>query len=123
MGAATIQQMADRVSGLLGERLGVKGKGLADRLRQAGNRLPSGIRAEARYLDTAAAQARNPKLLVQIDDRRVAEAYDACVTYLASVDRAARRKALLMGIASSIAFSIFAVGLLVLAVLYLRGFI
>jgi hypothetical protein len=123
MSAVTIQQMADRVAALLQDRLGVKGKDLAEKLRRAGRRLPTAIRAEARYLDTAAAQAQNPRLMVQIDDARVAEAYDACVKYLNGVNRAARRRALLLNMLTSVAFSLFAVGLLLLAFLYWRGLI
>ncbi len=121
MSAVTIQQMADRVAALMQERLGVRGKDLAEKLRRSGRRLPGGVRAEARYLDTAAMQARNPRLLVQIDEARVAEAYDACVKFLNGLDRAERRRAMLMGMLSSAAFSIFAVGVLLAAVLYWRG--
>jgi hypothetical protein len=85
--------------------------------------VPSAIRAEARFLDTAARQAQNPKLLVQIDDGRVAEAYDACLKFLNEVNRAERRRAMLLSMLTSVAFSIFAVGVLVLAVLYWRGLI
>ena len=123
MSAVTIEQMANRVAALLEERLGVKGKGLSEKLRKAGGRLPSSVRAEARYLETATLQAQNPKLLMQIDDNRVAEAYDACVKFLATVNPGAKRRAMLMGMASSAAFSIFVVGLLVMAVLHWRGFI
>jgi hypothetical protein len=123
MSAVTIQQMADRVAALMQERLGVRGKDLAEKLRRAGRRVPSAIRAEARFLDTAARQAQNPKLLVQIDDGRVAEAYDACLKFLNEVNRAERRRAMLLSMLTSVAFSIFAVGVLVLAVLYWRGLI
>ncbi len=123
MSVVTIQQMADRVAALLEEKLGVKGKGLSEKLRKAGGLLPSSVRAEARYLDSAALQAHNPKLLMQIDDGRVAAAYDACVKFLSAVNPGAKRRAMLMGIASSAAFSLFVVGLLVLAVLRWRGFI
>lgn len=123
MGAVTIEQMANRVSGLIEDRLHIRGKGLAEKLRKAGRSLPTAIRAEARYLETAAVQAQNPKLLMQIDEARVAEAYDACVKYLTSVNPSAARRAAVMGAASSIAFILFTVGLLVFAVLYLRGLI
>ena len=123
MGAVTIQQMADRVSALLEQKLGVRGRTLDERIRKARWRLPRAIRAEARFLETAAAQAQHPKLRVQIDEGRVARAHDACVRFLQSVDRAARRRAMLLGMASSVAFSIFSVGVLVLVVLYWRGFI
>jgi len=121
MGAATIQQKADRVAALMAKQLHVRGTTLSDTLRKGAGKLPKAVRAEARFLETAAAQAQHPKLLVQIDDRRVAQAYDACVRFLTGVDRKARRRAMLAGMVSSIAFSLFAVGVLFLAVLYWRG--
>jgi formylmethanofuran:tetrahydromethanopterin formyltransferase len=77
----------------------------------------------AASMPAAAAQAQHPKLMVQIDDGRVAQAYDACVRFLNGVDRKARRRAMLAGMASSIAFSLFVVGVLFLAVLYWRGLV
>jgi hypothetical protein len=121
MGAATIQQKADRVAALMAKQLHVRGMTLSDTLRKGAGKLPKAVRAEARFLETAAAQARHPKLLVQIDDGRVAQAYDACVRFLTGVDRKARRRAMLAGMVSSIAFSLFVVGVLFLAVLYWRG--
>ncbi len=53
----------------------------------------------------------------------MAEAYDACLKFLNEVNRAERRRAILLSMLTSAAFSIFAVGLLVLAVLYWRGLI
>lgn len=121
MGAATIQQKADRVAALMAKQLHVRGTTLSDTLRKGAGKLPKAVRAEARFLETAAAQAQHPKLLVQIDDGRVVQAYDACVRFLTGVDRKARRRAMLAGMVSSIAFSLFAVGVLFLAVLYWRG--
>jgi hypothetical protein len=123
MGAATIQQKADRVAALMAKQLHVRGTTLSDTLRKGAGKLPKAVRAEARFLETAAAQAQHPKLLVQIDDGRVAQACDACVRFLNNVDRKARRRAMLAGMASSIAFSLFVVGVLFLAVLYWRGFL
>ena len=123
MGAGTIQQMADRVAALMDEKLHVRGRTLSDTLRRGAGKLPKAVRAEARFLETAAAQAQHPRLMVQIDDARVGQAYDACVRFLNGVDRKARRRAMLAGMASSIAFSLFVVGVLFLAVLYWRGLI
>ena len=50
-------------------------------------------------------------------------AHDACVRFLTGLDRKARRRAMLAGMASSIAFSLFVVGVLFLAVLYWRGLV
>ena len=123
MGAGTIQQMADRVAALMDEKLHVRGRTLSDTLRRGAGKLPKTVRAEARFLETAAAQAQHPRLMVQIDDARVAQAYDACLRFLNGVDRKARRRAMLAVMASSIAFSLFVVGVLFLAVLYWRGLV
>jgi len=123
MGAATIQQKADRVAALMAKQLHVRGTTLSDTLRKGAGKLPKAVRAEARFLETAAAQAQHPRLMVQIDDGRVAQAYVACLRFLNGVDRKARRRAMLAGMVSSIAFSLFVVGVLFLAVLYWRGFL
>jgi len=123
MGAATIQQKADRVAALMAKQLHVRGMTLSDTLRKGAGKLPKAVRAEARFLETAAAQAQHPRLMVQIDDGRVAQAYVACLRFLNGVDRKARRRAMLAGMVSSIAFSLFVVGVLFLAVLYWRGFL
>lgn len=123
MGAVTIEQMANRVAGLMEERLHIRGKGLSEKLRRGGRALPRRVRSEAELLAASAVQAQNPRLLMQMDEARVAQAYDICVRHLGSIDAWGRRRALFMGVASSVAFSLFVVGALVLAVLAWRGFI
>lgn len=123
MSAVTIQQMADRVAGLLEERLRIRGTGLSEKLRKGGRLLPRKVRAAAEYLAQAAALAQNPKLLMQIDNGAVAEAYDQCLRHLGGVDAGDRRRGLIVGVAASIAFSVLVVTLLLGAVLYWRGFI
>lgn len=82
MSATTIQQMADRVAQLMEERRRLKGNGLADKLRRGGRSLPKRLRTNAAFLAEAEALARNPRLAVQIDPSRVAEAYDQCLSQL-----------------------------------------
>ncbi len=115
--------MADRVAALMQQRLQVGGTSLSEKLRRGGRALPRAVRSEAALLAEASRQAANPRLLPQIDRDRVARAHDICLGHLQGVDRAARRRAALMGVASSIAFSLFAVGLLALALLWWRGFL
>ena len=123
MGAATVQQMADRVAALMEERLSIRGKGLSAKLRKGGRLLPRKVREEAEFLAIAAERAQHPKLLLQMDQERLAAAYDHCVRHLGAIDTGARRRAALMGMASSIAFAIFATGLLVAGLLAWRGFL
>jgi hypothetical protein len=123
MGAVTIQQMADRVAGLLEQRLGVRGNGLAEKLKKGGRRLPRKVRGAADYLAEAAHMSQNPKLLLQVDENRVAEAYDICLKHLGGIDRGAARSGLWSGIWSSILLSLLAVALLVAGVLVWRGYL
>jgi hypothetical protein len=86
MGAVTIQQMADRVAELMEQRLRIRGKDLAEKLKKGGNRLPRDVRAAANHLAEAAHMSQNPKLLLQIDEGRVAECYDICVRHMGGSD-------------------------------------
>ncbi|MBK6467642.1 MAG: hypothetical protein IPL38_10810 [Rhodobacter sp.] len=121
MSAVTITQMADRVSALIEERLGVRGRSLEVKVRKAGRRLPRRVREAAGNLATAGEMAKNPKLLVRIDVGAVAEAYDVCLKHLGGVNRGERRKGLVLGMAASAAFSVLAVVVLVIGFLYWRG--
>ena len=121
MSAITIQQMADRVSDLVGERLRVKGATLQDRLTKAGRRLPRKVRNAGEALVQATQMVQSPKLLMQIDDGKVAAAYDICLKHLNTVNPTAARRGAILNIAASIAFSLLVVAALLVTVLYLRG--
>lgn len=123
MGATTIQQMADRVAGLMEERLAVRGTGLGGKLRRGRRRLPRRLRAEAQLLAEAADLARNPRLALRIDQERVAAAYDALVRHLGALGRAERRRAAALAMLRGVAFALLAVAGLVAAVLAWRGLI
>ena len=117
MSATTIQQMADRVAGLLEERLHIRGTGLAEKLKRGGRRLPRKVRQSALLLAQAAQMAQNPKLLIQIDEGKVAEAYDRCLRYLGPLGASGRRWFILQSMVAQIAFGLIVVigGALLLA--------
>ncbi len=123
MSAITIQQMADRVAALMEERLRLRGAGLEAKLKKGRRMLPRKVRLAAERLSQAASMAQNPRLLLQIDQEAVAAAYDTCLRHLGGLDVAGRRMTALINIAASIAFSVLVVGVLLLAVLYWRGFL
>lgn len=123
MTGVPIQQMADRVAGLMEERLRVRGTGLGEKLRKGGRLLPRRVRSAAEVLQTGAVMAQNPKLWAQVDQQSVAQAYDTCVRHLGGVNHKDRRKGAVVGVAASVAFSVLAVAVLLLAVLYWRGFV
>ena len=121
MGAITIQQMADRVAGLMEDRLRIKGNGLAEKLGRGGRRLPRKARVAAERLAEAAHMSQNPKLLLQVDEGEVAEAYDICLRHLSPLGASARRKGAMMSIFAQVAFGLIVVAGLVVLVLKMRG--
>ncbi len=123
MSRVTVQQMADRVSGLLEERLHVRGDTLDDKLRRAGRRLPRRVRDAGAALATATQMLGNAKLMYQVDDETVAVAYDICVRHLTTVNSGAARRGLILDMAARIAFALLVVAVLLVAVLYWRGLI
>jgi len=123
MSAVSIRQMADRVAGLLETRLRVRGNGLAEKLRRSGRRLPRAVRKAAAALAQAADQAENPRLMMQLDLEKLAADYDLCVRHLGGLGARDRRIGMLLDFAARLALIVLVVGGLVLAVLYLRGFL
>ena len=121
MSAITIQQMADRVAGLMEDRLGIRGKGLSEKLRRGGRSLPRTVRAQARELADLAERAKNPKLLVQIDQTRVAACYDTCVRYLSAQRAGSAGLQALVRITATVALGLLVMGGLVLMVQRLQG--
>jgi len=123
MGAASVQQMADRVAALLEERLRLRGDTLAAKLKAGRRALPKKIRMEAEYLAMAAEHARAPKLELQLDHERIAAAYDACLHYLKPLGAAERRRGMLLDIAARVALVVLVTAVLVLSVLVWRGYL
>ena len=122
MSAVAIQQMADRVSGLLEERLNLRGRDLSAKLRRAGRIMPRKVRDAAEILAVAAEKSKHPKLLGQIDMGQVADAYDACVRHLMTVDPAGRRRDLWAGMVGSVGFGVLGLILALIALLAWRGY-
>lgn len=123
MGAASIQQMADRVAALIEQRLRVRGQGLADRVKRAGRALPRKVRDAAGRLAQAAEMAQNPRLLLQIDEQKVAADYDTCLRHLSGISARDRRIGWLVNFGASTVVTLLAVAALALAFLYWRGLV
>lgn len=123
MSAATVLQMVDRVSALLDERLGLRGRSLSDQLRKAGRRLPGKVRAAVSLLSEAQEMVQNPKLQVRVDEARVAEAYDICLRHLGTIKPGKRMQSAVLNVAASAAFAVLVVALLVAGFIYWRGLI
>lgn len=122
MSRTTITQMADRVSGLMAERLKIKGT-LEEQVKRAKRQLPREVFAAGEALVEAVQLSSNPKFLPRIDLEAVAVAYDILVKHLNGVNRAERRKGMLLDMAARIAFALLVVGVLWVVALYWRGHI
>ena len=119
----SVQQMADRVAELMEARLRVKGEGLTAKLKRGGRFLPRKVMAAAEILARANEQAQVPHLQMRLDPEKTANAYDVCVRYLKPLGGGARRKAWIMGMASTIAAILLVTAVLLVSVLIWRGFI
>ncbi len=123
MSAVTIQQMVERVSRLMEERLAVRGATLTDKLRKGGRLLPRKVRAAAMRLGVAGAHVQNPRLLLQIDEAVVSRDYDICVRHLTAVNAGAGMRRMLGSMVAQVAFGLLMLGVAVIAVLKWRGFV
>lgn len=123
MNGVTTGQMAERIAELMEARLGVRGATLADKLRRGGRLLPRRVRREADYMARCADQARSPRLQMQLDHERIADAYDACVRYLKPLGAGARRRAVLLDMLTGIVAAITVTATLVIALLVWRGYL
>lgn len=123
MSRVSIQQMADRVSALLEQRLKATGPTLEARIKRAGSKLPRKVRDAAEALVQATEMTQSPKLITMIDFEAVAIAYDICVRHLNGLNKSERRMGLLLDAGARIAFALLAVAVLLVGVLYWRHFI
>ncbi len=123
MTGVPLQQMADRVAELMEARLGLRGAGLAEKLRKGRRVLPRRVAAAAETLAAGAAMAQNPKLLLQVDQEALAAAYDLCLKHLNGVDGRARRRGGVVNMLATSAFYLLVVAAALVGVLVWRGFL
>lgn len=114
---------AAEVADMMKERLGVRGNGLAAKLRHTGRMMPKRIKQEAAFLAEACVLAENPKLSRMINHERVETAHQTCMGFLESVDVVDRRKGVVLGILGSLTLTFVVVSGLVLGVLVWRGYL
>lgn len=123
MATVTLQRMADRVADLMESRLKVNGKGLAEKLKRGGNKLPRKVRVAASELAKAAELAKNPKLQMQLDHAALARSYGLCMRHLGELQKWDRRRALAEGWLLSLLTSLLVLGALIVVILRWRGYL
>ncbi|OYW45083.1 MAG: hypothetical protein B7Z10_07805 [Rhodobacterales bacterium 32-66-7] len=123
MSSVAIQQMADRVAGLMEERLKLGGGSLAAKLKRGQRALPKRVRDAALLLAEAAEKVQHPKLVAQVDMGAVSDAYDLCVRHLMTVDPGSRRRDYLASMVSTFGFGVLTLILVLIAFLAWRGYL
>jgi len=115
------RRRAGALSELLGERLGVRGRGAETRLARAGRKLPRrGRRAAAEIVQTSRRMA-HPRLARLHDPARLDAAFDSLTAHLRRIDPAERRRQAVLSVLAVILVNLMIVGLGVWAVLHWRG--
>lgn len=118
-----MHQIVDEISGLLDDKLRVRGKTLAAQIRKAGRRLPRAVRRDATYIVQSMALTDNPKLSRMVDHKKLQRARANIVRHLEGVDLSEQRRTAALNMVASVAFVILVTGILVLFVLVQRGFV
>ena len=118
-----LQKMPAEISELMAERLGIRGKILAPKIRRAGRLIPKKVRLAAEQLADAEKKLQNPKLLKQIDEDSLAQSYYLCRIHLEGINRAATKSNKRADLLSSIAFNLLFLFILVTALVLWRGLI
>ncbi len=123
MRADELDARAGALTEKMAEGLGVKGRTLEQSAARAGRWLPRRIRNEIAVIAEARALQGHPKLERQIDDARIDRACRQTASYLDGLDPAARRRRAALDMLSLIAFRLFVVLCLVIAVLIWRDLV
>lgn len=120
---AWFQAELDRASTKLREKLGVRGRTFATRLRRAGRALPAHAQRAGQVLVEAQRLMDNPRLRRRIDEGQMRGALRELHAGLDPIDPKDRRKGALLGLAGSMVFNLMLVVAAVIFVLRWRGLI
>lgn len=107
---------------LLAEKLGTRGGDLGAHVRQAGRRLPRGVRRDAEYLARAEEMARHPRFARLVDPRRVERAQGRVARHLEGIDLAAIRRNRRKDRVASLGLYVLVTFALVVTLLWWRGY-
>jgi hypothetical protein len=118
-----IPMKAEAVRALMHERLGVRGRDLAQTAKRGGRLLPRRLRREVAVLVAADRAARSPKTAKQIDRQAVLRAYDLVTLHLRGINVTAQRRERLMRVLAGIAFQVLLIVAAFVVYLWWRGYV
>jgi hypothetical protein len=117
------EERAAHLADMIEERLGVRGRGLAAKLKRAGRLLPKHVHRDAEILLEAIGLQSHPKLARRIDAKSVALASDNVEAHLSGIDPKARRVDRFLNLLASNAVNLLVTATLVICVLLWRGYL
>jgi len=123
MEKVVVDQLVERISSLLHEKLGMRGGSLEARVRRAGRALPRQVRRAVKELVNAEHMAQEPKMLLRLDPQQVSAAYDTCLMYLDNIDERALKTKARFGFAASVIMQVIVIAAVAFAVLRWRGYL
>ena len=119
----TASTRSDRLVEMIETKIGVKGRGLEEKLRRAGRRLPKRVRSDAMQLVEAERLMAHPKLAMKANTGGLDRAYRRCADWLNGVDRSEQRKSFWLGILAQNAFNVLFVAVAFLLTVRLAGLV
>ena len=117
-----IQGLIAQTKTLMREKLGVRGADMARAVARAKRQLPTKVYKQALLLANAEPLAVHPKLRLTLDAPALAAAAGEVQQYLNAIDMADRRKGRILGMLGGMAFNMILFVVLLVVLLYWRGF-
>ncbi len=103
--------------------MGARGATLAERLASRGGALPAKIRQAIEVLAAAEQMAGSPKLMRQLDQAGITQAYRISVKYLKRRGSGDRARGIALNVAATLVLGRVVLAVGIIAVLRLRGFV
>lgn len=120
---ARIRSQNEALSQLAGEKFSFRSKGLKRSMRKIGRRLPKRIHNQADKLIEAELLAGHPKLSMMLDEKALAQAEREIREALEVIDPKDRRTGAILSALGGVSINIIAVLVLLVLVLWWRGFV
>ncbi|MEC3862462.1 hypothetical protein VK792_14310 [Mesobacterium sp. TK19101] len=112
-----------RLEKLLAQKFGLGEGDLARRAAKAGRRLPRSVRNDIALVAETAQTAGNPKLALQMPDKKVARAFERAEAHLSAIDVKDRRKDQVLKTLGVLSFNLIVLFIALIVLLRWRGFI
>ncbi len=121
--ADQFHQRVAELEQMLQERLGLRGKTLAGRLKKAGRRLPRRFHKAGRVITGAQVVMANPRLARLQNQSAIEAAFAEMSAYLKPLNRRDQRKGFALGLARELMIRLILLAVALLAILRWQGIV